>query len=43
MAARKSAPFPPDVQARIDAMYDAHKHLQIPPQVGHRIGIPRKS
>jgi len=42
METRRSAPFPADIQARIDEMATAHKGLAIPPQVGHRIGIPRK-
>jgi len=42
MAAKKSAPFPVEVLEKIKAMHEAHKHLPIPPQVGHRIGIPRK-
>jgi acyl-CoA thioester hydrolase len=43
MAVKKSAPFPPDVMAKIAAMTEAHRHLPVPPQVGHRIGIPKKS
>ncbi len=43
MALKKSAPFPPDVMEKIQAMTDAHKGLPVPPQVGHRIGIPRKA
>jgi acyl-CoA thioester hydrolase len=43
MAAKKSSPFPADVLTKIAAMHEAHKSLPIPPQVGHRIGIPRKS
>ena len=43
MAAKKSAAFPPDVLARIEAMREAHRSLPVPPQVGHRIGIPRKT
>ena len=43
MTAKKSAPFPPEVQKRIRAMYEAHKELPINPQVGHVIAIPRKS
>ena len=43
MAAKKSAPFPPDVLAKVAAMCEAHKALPVPPQVGHRIGIPRKA
>jgi acyl-CoA thioester hydrolase len=42
MNMRKSAPFPPDVLASIEAMHSAHAALPIPPQVGHRIGIPKK-
>jgi len=42
MAAKKSAPFPPDVMEKIEAMCSAHKVLPVPPQVGHKIGIPRK-
>jgi acyl-CoA thioester hydrolase len=41
MAAKKSTPFPPDVLNKIKVMHAAHKHLAIPPQVGHKIGIPR--
>ncbi len=41
MTAKKSAPFPPDVLDKVKAMHEAHKHLPVPPQVGHRIGIPR--
>jgi acyl-CoA thioester hydrolase len=42
MGLRKSTPFPPDVLASIEAMREAHACLPIPPQVGHRIGIPKK-
>lgn len=42
MAAKRSSPFPADVLEKIEAMYEAHKSLAVPPQVGHRIGIPRK-
>ena len=42
MTLKKSAPFPAAVQASIDSMYEAHRNLAVPPQVGHRIGIPRK-
>lgn len=41
MTAKRSAPFPPDVLAKIKAMHEAHKSLPMPPQVGHKIGIPR--
>ncbi|MDP4823902.1 MAG: thioesterase family protein [Aestuariivirgaceae bacterium] len=42
METRRSAPFPADIQAKIDAVAAAHKALAVPPQVGHRIGIVRK-
>ena len=42
MTAKKSAPFPADVQEKITGMCAAHKALPVPPQVGHRIGIPRR-
>ncbi|QIG51914.1 thioesterase [Nordella sp. HKS 07] len=42
MTTRRSAPFPPDVLANIKAMREAHAALPLPPQIGHRIGIPRK-
>ncbi len=40
MASRRAAPFPADVQQRIAAMMQAHRHLEMPTQVGHVIGIP---
>lgn len=43
MAAKKSAPFPPEILMRIQAMHAAHSSLPVPPQVGHRIGIARKN
>jgi acyl-CoA thioester hydrolase len=43
MAAKRSSPFPPDILSRIEAMCAAHKALPVPPQVGHRIGIPRRT
>jgi acyl-CoA thioester hydrolase len=42
LAAKRSSPFPPDILEKIAAMCAAHKSVPIPPQVGHRIGIPRK-
>ena len=42
LATHKTSNFPEDVKARIDAMAAAHKRLPLPPQVGHKIGIPRK-
>jgi acyl-CoA thioester hydrolase len=43
MAAKKSAPFPKDVLDKIEGMCAAHAKLPVPPQVGHKIGIPRKT
>ncbi len=42
MAAKRAAPFPDDVLARIEAMRNAHKGLPLAPQIGHVIGIKRK-
>ena len=43
MASRKAGPLPAQAQQRIDAMMQAHRLLARPPQVGHLIGIPRRS
>jgi acyl-CoA thioester hydrolase len=40
--AKKSAPFPDWMQVKIAEMHEAHKACPVPPQVGHKIGIPRK-
>jgi len=42
LATKRSSPFPDDVLARIGVMHDRHKHLPVPPQVGHVIGIRRE-
>lgn len=42
LSAKKTAPFPFDVQKRIDAMLEEHKAMTLPKQVGHKIGIVRK-
>ncbi len=42
MATKKSAPFPDDVRRNLAAMFEAHKNLPVPEQLGHRIGIIRK-
>jgi acyl-CoA thioester hydrolase len=39
---RKSTPFPADIIQKITSMYEAHRVLPAPPQVGHRIAIPKK-
>jgi acyl-CoA thioester hydrolase len=43
MAARKSAPFPPAVMARIEAVKAAHADVPRPPQLGAAIAIRRKN
>ncbi|MDP1702151.1 MAG: thioesterase family protein [Aestuariivirga sp.] len=43
LASKKSSPFPADVLEKIRIAHDAHKSLAVPLQVGHRIGIPRKT
>jgi acyl-CoA thioester hydrolase len=43
MAARKVAPFPPDVGARIQAVVDAHRVIARPEGIGRQIAMPSKS
>ncbi len=43
MAGPKVAPFPADVQARVDAMRAAHASLEMPERAGRSIGIKRKA
>ncbi len=43
MNARKVAPFPPDIRARIKAVADAHAAIPRPDGVGRRIEMPAKS
>ena len=42
MTAKRTSPFPPDIQVRIDELAAKHKPLPLPPQVGHVIGLPPK-
>jgi acyl-CoA thioester hydrolase len=42
MSARKTAPFPPDIRARIDAVARAHAVLTRPEGIGRKIGMPSK-
>jgi acyl-CoA thioester hydrolase len=42
LAAKKTAPFPAEIQLQINAISASHKALSLPKQVGHRIGIVRK-
>ena len=43
LALKKSSPFPADVLEKIGIAHEAHTSLTIPLQVGHKIGIPRKT
>ena len=43
LSTKKSSPFPVDVLEKIKFACAAHKKLPIPLQVGHKIGIPRKT
>jgi acyl-CoA thioester hydrolase len=40
---RRSAPWPPDIRERLDAIRRADEHLAPPARAGRRIGIPRKT
>ena len=42
MTARKTAPFPPDIKARIDAVTNAHAVVRRPDGIGRRITMPSK-
>jgi acyl-CoA thioester hydrolase len=39
---RKTAPFPPDIQARIRAVANAHARLPRPEGVGRSVGMPAR-
>ena len=43
MKAKRAAPFPDEIHARIASLMDAHRDLPPPDQVGRRIGIRRKT
>ena len=42
MAARKTAPFPPDIRARIAAVAKAHSAVARPEGIGRKIAMPSK-
>jgi acyl-CoA thioester hydrolase len=42
MNARKTAPFPPDISARIAAVVNAHQAVPRPDGVGRKIAMPAK-
>jgi acyl-CoA thioester hydrolase len=43
LTVHKTSNFPDDISARIAVMAGEHKDLPVPKQVGHKIGIPRKT
>jgi acyl-CoA thioester hydrolase len=43
MTARKTAPFPPDIAARIAAVVKAHAVVRRPDGIGRRITMPSKT
>ena len=42
MTARKTAPFPPDIAARIETLAKAHSAVARPEGIGRRIAMPSK-
>jgi acyl-CoA thioester hydrolase len=42
MAARKTAPFPPDIRARINAVANAHATVPRPEGIGRKIAMPSR-
>ena len=42
MSARKTAPFPPDIRARIEAVAKAHSTIARPEGIGRKIAMPSK-
>jgi acyl-CoA thioester hydrolase len=42
MAARKTAPFPADIRARIEALANAHRSVTRPEGIGRKVAMPSK-
>ena len=42
MTARKTAPFPPDIRARIEAVANAHSAIARPEAIGRKIAMPAR-
>jgi acyl-CoA thioester hydrolase len=42
MAARKTAPFPPDIRANIEALRNAHSAVARPEGIGRKIAMPSR-
>ena len=42
LSARKVAPFPPEVQVRLQSVYRQHKNLRLPKNLGRQIKVKRR-
>src|SRR5258707_13223558 len=42
MAARKTAPFPPDIRVHIEALANAHRAITRPEGIGRKVAMPSK-
>jgi acyl-CoA thioester hydrolase len=42
MTARKTAPFPPDIRARIATLANAHASIPRPEGIGRKVAMPSK-
>src|SRR5207253_11364783 len=42
MAERKTAPFPPDIRARIESLAHAHRDVARPEGIGRKVAMPSK-
>ena len=42
MTARRTAPFPPDIRARVEAVVGAHAAIARPEGIGRKIAMPSK-
>jgi acyl-CoA thioester hydrolase len=42
MTARKTAPFPPDIRAHVEALVNAHSVIARPEGIGRKIAMPAK-
>src|SRR6266566_6735667 len=42
MTARQTAPFPPDIRARIEALANAHATISRPEGIGRKVAMPSK-
>ena len=42
MSARKTAPFPPDIRARAEAVAKSHASIARPEGIGRKVAMPSK-